>query len=1172
MDTLSMRQYPESVHECVVLPSAILVLCAVFAVPSAYGQRGFEAETAVTKLHVAEGLQVELFAAEPLVRQPVTMTVDDRNRVWVIQYLQYPEPAGLKRVSGDKYDRIRYDRVPQPPPHGPRGADRVTILEDTDGDGRADKAHDFVDGLNIASGLALGHGGVWVLQSPYLLYYRDRNQDDRPDGEPQVRLIGFGLDDAHSVANSLQWGPDGWLYGAHGSTVNANVRGVRFQQGIWRYHPPTDRFELFSEGGGNTYGLDFDRYGNAIAGTNWGVPGLHQMQGAYHVKIFGKHGALHNPHAFGYFPHMPHAGAAIGKLSVGGIFYQAEQWALRFRNKYITANPLNHALYAIDVLDRGSTFSTRFQERLLWSDDVWFQPVDLAMEADGSLLVADWYDGNINYQRTYRDRDNFDSKRGRIYRISARVQPQQNAEASSDKELFHPNILHARRSLRTLAEQRDKTRAPAFAKLLAESQDERQALHALWALNLCHGLHETDEMAICCLQHRFPAVRAWAVRLLGDHSHVSPAAGEQLVTMAREETDVRVRAQLACTAKRLSGDDCLAIAAELARHDQDASDPYLPLLLWWAVESKSTSNRDHILSWLENPKDWQRPLMQDTIIPRLARRYAAEGDAVGFATCAQLLALAPTSVDVERVIGGMEEQLQGLKQGKMPAALRAPLAELWKGENHPQTLVLFALRMGNDAALDEAVARMADTGASERDRIALIDAVGQTGKDGVVEPLVELFQQSNRVPIRSAASASLARFKGPAIGTVILKAYKSLSREIRGAARQVLYSRATWSQQLLQAIERGELNSAEIPYQELTLLLNHSDSSIRKLVQRHWGNVRLVTPQEKRDRMLELGKTLSAGQGDITRGKTQFNKLCGNCHRLHSEGNKIGPDLTPYPRHELAYLLLHTVDPNAVVRPAYQSVVIVTKDGRVLTGLLAESSPKTVTLLDAKNKRILLAREDIERMDDSPQSLMPEKVFAALDADQIRDLFAYLRSKTSEPLRNDLSSLTGTQATFEVSSDAWVITDNGSQTAPRFQKMGGNPGGWLQLDDASGGRMAIVLPERWYGNFPSYDRGALSFDARTVAANNGSPHEAFGLVEITGAGRTIQCDVASPGAVVPGASWTTYRLTLDAERFGVEETEWKRILSDVTQIIIRLEGFANANEVMGLDNILLQTP
>ena len=295
---------PRDIHRTsnplvVTLPRTTMAVgCAVWAfiLPAAcaWGE-ALDTGRATKGLHVADGMEVELFAGEPLVRQPVTMSFDERGRLWVVQYLQYPIPAGLKAVSRDQYDRVKYNRIPEPPPRGPAGADRVTILEDTDGDGRADKATDFVTGLNLATGLALGHGGVWVLQSPYLLFYPDRDQNDVPDGDPEVHLAHFGLEDPHALANSLQWGPDGWLYGVHGSTVTANIRGIEFQQGIWRYHPTTKEFELFAEGGGNSYGLDFDPHGQAIVGSNYGVPGLHQVQGAYYIKNFGKHGALHNP-------------------------------------------------------------------------------------------------------------------------------------------------------------------------------------------------------------------------------------------------------------------------------------------------------------------------------------------------------------------------------------------------------------------------------------------------------------------------------------------------------------------------------------------------------------------------------------------------------------------------------------------------------------------------------------------------------------------------------------------------------------------------------------------------------------------------------------------------------------------------------------------------------------
>ena len=252
---------------------------------------------ALAACKVADGLALDIVASEPMVRQPLNMHFDERGRLWVVQYLQYPFPAGLKILRYDEYLRAVFDKVPPPPPNHVKGADRITILESTKGDGVFDKAHDFLSDLNIARSVVTGRGGVWILNPPYLLFYPDKNRDDIPDGPPEVRLSGFGLEDTHSGANSLAWGPDGWLYGAHGSTCTADVQGVKFLgQAIWRYHPETRAFEIFAEGGGNTYSLDFDREGRIFSGTNGSPRGLHYPQGGAFVKNWGKHGPLMNPY------------------------------------------------------------------------------------------------------------------------------------------------------------------------------------------------------------------------------------------------------------------------------------------------------------------------------------------------------------------------------------------------------------------------------------------------------------------------------------------------------------------------------------------------------------------------------------------------------------------------------------------------------------------------------------------------------------------------------------------------------------------------------------------------------------------------------------------------------------------------------------------------------------
>jgi putative membrane-bound dehydrogenase-like protein len=984
--------------------------------------QGLSPEESLKRMKVADGFAVRLAAAEPLIRQPVTMSFDDRGRLWVIQYLQYPHPAGLKPAKVDQYLRTTYDRVPEPPPKGPRGADRITILSDPDAHGRYRKSRDFVTGLNLASGMCLGHGGVYVAQPPYLLFYPDRDGDDVPDGDPQVLLTGFGMEDAHAFANSLQFGPDGWLYGAHGSTSYANIRGVHFAQGIWRYHPITKEFELFAEGGGNTWGLDFDRHGNAIAGTNFGTSAmLHQVQGGYYIKNFAKHGPLNNPHAYGYFDHVPYQGYRGGHVTCGGIVYHGGSFPEKFQGQYVAANLLSHAVYWHTLEPRRSSFVSRFGGELLVAGDSRFLPVDCLSGPDGAVYVADWYDKRA----THLDpRDNWERSTGRIYRIEARgtkflyTLPRPLSKFSSDELvdlLDHPNNWYSREARRILAERRDPAILPRLRRLIHDNKGQL-ALEALWALYVSGGFDEA--MAEKALAHPNEDVRTWAVRLLGDARKVTPAQRDCLVALARTDPSPTVRSQLACSSRRLPGPDGLPIVRELLRRAEDVDDPHIPLLLWWSIEARALSDREAVLGLLAAPADWRQPLVRRHITERLARRYLAEGTEAGYAACARLLDRAPGKEDVDRLVAGMNQALEGHSQPAVPAPLARYVDALWEKEAHDTRRVSLALRLGSPRAHRYARIRAADSSAPEAERTALIEVLGHLGRPDDSAVLIGVLGGANSDVLRRAALSALQSYHAPELTGTLLNLYPQFSRDLRARTVALLCSRPESALALLQAVDRKAIPARDISVERLRPLAQGKDARITRLIEKHWGKLHRATPGEKLARIGYFRVVLQRGTGDPARGHDLFRQHCAVCHTLFGEGNKVGPELTGADRKNREFLLENIVDPSAVQRLEYAAYVVTTTDGRSLTGVIAESGSESLTLVDARAERTVLPRSKVEEITPSPVSLMPEGLLDQFDDGQLRDLFSYLQADTPPAQRPAPLKVCLVSGALEYDSDA----------------------------------------------------------------------------------------------------------------------------------------------------------
>ena len=931
------------------------------------------AEEAVKLFEVADGLKIELVSSEPMVEQPLFMHFDDRGRLWVVQYRQYPFPEGLKVIRYDQHLRAVFDKVPPAPPNHVRGKDKITVYDDTNGDGTYDKHTDVLTGLNIVSAVATGHGGIWVLNPPYLLFYPDVDRDDVPDGDPVVHLSGFGIEDTHSVANSLRWGPDGWLYGANGSTTTGNVssavtKNVRWEgQNIWRYHPDLQFFEIFAEGGGNTFSSEIDGKGRVFSGTNHGnTRGMYYTQGSYAEKNWGKHGPLTNPYAFGHFVHMRHEGDQ-DRFPQTFVIYEGGSLPKTYHGNVIAANALHNRVWASEMFEDTSTYRTIDRPPVVTTPDRWFRPVCVEVGPDGAVYIADWYDTRLTH---VDPRDNWHKTSGRIYRLQNDSfeptgddpwDPMDLAALSDDEliELFaHPNKFWRQTSVRVLGErldasflrqgtsagvakpQADKT-VLRLLELVNDASDGR-SLEALWTLHLA-GRFGFD-LASQLLSHHDEHMRRWTVRLLGDQRRLNDTLGTQLAELAKTEPYVQVRTQLASSAKRFDTPYSLPIIRELLQRDEDRADLHQPLLLWWALEAhcgdradpqvgvplpeamSPAESRAAVLSLFEDEKFWSLPLVEEIILPRVMQRFvmedsvAAASDAeaeVGLAplqACARLLELSPSQDATKLLMNGFLEAYQGREIAGLPESLATGLEEYQQSLGNSD--LALALRLGKDDAVESALTVVRDEAADTPLRLSYIEILGQIDKPQVVSPLLGLIASTKSSAVKRAVIQALMNYEDPKIGQTICSRFQSTLPDehgLRSTAQRVLASRVTWTRQFLEELTSRRIKRDTVPLDIVQQMRLHDDPEVQATLDKLWGKTR-STPEEKQQQIERLrslvgGMLASSGQSksDPHHGRELFKKNCGVCHTLFDEGGKTGPNLTGYERTNLDFLLLAIV-------------------------------------------------------------------------------------------------------------------------------------------------------------------------------------------------------------------------------------------------------------------------
>ncbi len=981
------------------------------------------------KMKSADDLMVELMVAEPLVAQPTHFSFDSRGRLWVSQYRQYPYPAGLKMISRDRYYRSHYDKTPPPPPNHDRGRDIISIHEDTNGDGKYDRHKVFQDGLNMANAAVRGRGGVWVMHTPYLLFYPDKDFDDVPDAPPVVHLKGFGLEDAHSVANGLVWGMDGWLYGAQGSTTSCHVTrpnvdppnspGVYFQGCmVWRYHPETRRFEIFAEGGGNNFGLELDSGGRLFTGNNGGMTrGWHYMQGGIHLMqgtTPNKFGPPRNPFAFGELPKME-SQQPIKRFTHFSTLVESTAIPKKYHGAFLSVDPLHNFVIASKRIPVGATFKTSDLGKVMTSDDFAFRPVYIGNAPDGSVFVADFYEHYIAHGQHYQSQ--IDPTTGRIYRLRGKKEKLEqniNLHAKSTEQLInllsHPNRWHRHTAVRLLGERKEQS-SLAKLRLLIKTGKGLESLAALWATYQAFGLDHAT--ALISLRHEYAPVRYWAVRLICDDigfahkgakqgltdslgtlksgpTHVPQLLMEAILEQARYETNAEVRSQMAGSARRLPTAQAMSLVAALLKHDEDIADSYVPLLCWWVFEANLDRDRDAVMKLFESPDFRQQPMVVKHILQRLMRALALKGKNHDLQQCARLLELASDKQQVDQLLSGFERGYAGRQMVGLPEKLVRELV------NNGRSSLELRVRLGDTTAIKSAIELLKNSKAAPIERIAIARTLSEVKAVESLQVLIDVSGTPSDARLQRATLAAVSAFSKPAVGEKILAQFPKYSAEVRPAFFDLMLSRTVWTRQLTRQIANRQIARETISKDVADRLRNHPDASVASLAKTTLGDGTRPQPDDLKNRVRQLRQLLAEGSGNPYAGEAVFSKRCATCHKLFHKGGNIGPDLTPYQRGNLETLLTSVIAPSTEIREGFEYVTLLTSGGRILSGFLIDKDTQVVTLRATSGEDIRVQHKDVESLKPVGRSLMPDGLLQGLSDQQLRDFFAYLR--ISQPI------------------------------------------------------------------------------------------------------------------------------------------------------------------------------
>jgi putative membrane-bound dehydrogenase-like protein len=962
---------------------------------------------------VPPGFEVRLFASEPEVVNPVAMTWDDRGRLWVLELYEYP--LGTKP--------------------GEKGRDRIKVLEDTDADGVADKVTVFADGMTLATGLLLGHGGVYVGEAPHLWFLQDTDGDGRADRKTEL-LTGFGLEDRHELLNGFTWGPDGQMYMTHGvftisrakDPSNSSAEPVLLTAGVARLDPKTKRFEVYAEGTSNPWGVDFDAKGNAFVSACVIDHLFHLTPGGLYQRQAGQ---APFPFAYGDLPSIvdhKHHMAAYAGINI----YQGNQWPTEWKGAALHGNIHQNALNIDRLTPKGSTFTaTKWNDSgdFLTTKDGWFMPVSMQTGPDGAVWVMDWYDKYPCYQNANADPAGVDRERGRIWRVvwtgdqpgkAVPSRPDVNMDltklSSPDLAtvLAHPNVWQRRTAQRILNERgitafgpRELHVTTPVHTLLQKGETLDARLAALWTL---HGTGLLDDGWLDeIVKDKEPAIRAWTARLTGERGFPLGDSMKRLAQLA-EDPDPTVRLAVAVAARQfvsgsltldtppkvpiqevITGPILSTLFVGYRERTKNENDPTLEFLYWMAAEPIVAFDPVHAIGFYKEDGAQREMPFSGRLLRKIMRRACDLRDETMLTRAVLEFGKIPESATSALTAG-----LQGLIEGQRGKALvpssdavgvisrlvKSATPEVAKAAQQLGTL------WGDASSLKAVLARINDSSVSAADRIAAIKSSVQQKSDDSRFALLKAVNSANPDPVRVEAVRALQQVGKDDTGPSLLEQWNNYTPAVRAAVAELSTTRWQWRHALLRALKDGKLKRGDIPPTVVRTLATAKDDGERTVAQSIFGKVQ-ASSAEKLKLIAEKRKVVTSGPVDLAAGHEIAKKTCFICHKLYGEGAEVGPDLTGVGRSSLDALLHNVINPNEIIGQGYENVEIETKDDRQLSGRMVENTDSIVKLLLPGPSEIVVAKSDVKSLRITENSAMPEGLEGLSDTD-FRNLIWYI--------------------------------------------------------------------------------------------------------------------------------------------------------------------------------------